>query len=139
MRLLGKIAATGDRDAMEIALKHLRVKDLRGQEHFKPNGDPKALTEEAIHLLANVAGRGNVEAWSVLIRRCIDDSVLAVRVAAVQGLKKIADGNILVDGGARATVQVLVLALHDSSEAVREAALGTLKALASCEGGIYYG
>jgi hypothetical protein len=44
--------------------------------------------------------------WPLLVRRVVDDSVLDVRIAAVDALAAVADGDLLADGGARETVQV---------------------------------
>ena len=135
---------------MQLALQHLRKKDLRGEPLFKPYGDPMALTEEAIHVLANVAPRGSQEVWSLLLRRVVDDSVLAVRIAAVEALASIADPDIIADGGARGTVQAMALAMldeqHPDSYRLHEAGNAAFSALmhpadreGADAGGVYWG
>jgi hypothetical protein len=61
-----------------------------------------------------------------------------VRVAAVEALAEIADGDMLADGGARGTAQALALALQDDThlDSVRlhAAAHATLIALMHPEG-----
>ena len=48
------------------------------------------------------------QVWALLLRRVVDDSVLAVRIAAVEALAAIADPDMMADGGARCTVCVCV-------------------------------
>ena len=97
-----------------------------------------ALTREAIHLLANVAPKGHVEVEALLLRRLVDDSVLAVRIAAVEALARIADADQIADGGARGTVQAIALAMlddqHLDSYRLHAASIAALKALLLSKG-----
>ena len=150
MALLAAMAPLGEERVMELALQHLRKKDLRGEPLFKPYGDPMALTQEAIRVLANVAPRGSQEAWSLLLRRVVDDSVLAVRIAAVEALASIADPDMIADGGARGTVQAIALAMldeqHLDSYRLHKAGDATFRSLmhpadrqGAVAGGVYWG
>ncbi|EKX50354.1 hypothetical protein GUITHDRAFT_135494 [Guillardia theta CCMP2712] len=51
---------------------------------------------------------GSQTAWKLLLCRVLDDAVLDVRLEAVRALTKIADGDMLADGGARETVVLAV-------------------------------
>jgi len=147
MALLALLAAPEDERVMDLALQHLRKKDLRGEPLFKPLGDPMALTKEAIQVLAKVAPRGSQEVWSLLLSRVVDDSVIGVRIAGVEALASIADGHMLADGGARATVQAIALAMlddkHLDSHRLHRAGEATFKALMRADGtaagGVYWG
>lgn len=134
--LLAYVAPFHDERVMSLALEELRKKDLRGEPLFKPYGDPLALTKESIQVIAEIAPRGSLEAWQLLLRRVVDDSVVAVRIAAVEALASIADPDMLADGGARATVQALAIAMldHDivasaDTLRLRNASVSTFKAL----------
>ena len=133
--LLSHFASLQDERVMTLALQELRKQDLRGEPLFKPYGDPMALTKEAIEIVGKIAPRGSREAWELLVRRVVDDSVLAVRIAAVEALASIADADMLADGGARSTVQALVITMLEEDAEVsagrglRNACETTLKAL----------
>jgi hypothetical protein len=133
--LLSHVAPLQDERVMTLALQELRKQDLRGEPLFKPYGDPMALTKEAIEIVGKIAPRGSREAWELLVRRVVDDSVLAVRIAAVEALASIADADMLADGGARSTVQALVITMLEEDAEVaagrglRNACETTLKAL----------
>jgi hypothetical protein len=136
--LLAEVAPFEDERVMSLALGELRKKDLRGEPLFKPYGDPLALTKEAIHVLASIAPRGSQEVWSLIIRRIVDDSVVGVRLAAVEALGAIADGDMMADGGGRATVQALAIIMLDEedidSDRLRKASVSAFKALMYPEG-----
>jgi HEAT repeat protein len=138
-RLLARKAAPRDPRAYALALLHLRKRDLPGEPLFKPNGDPQALTEPAIATISSVAARGDSEVWHLLLRRAAEASAGGVRVAAVRALARIADGDQIVDGGARGTVHLLANSLADEFPGVREAAIASLAELGQAQGGIYYG
>ena len=84
MALLAVLSGEADARVLDLALTHLRKQDLRGQPLFKPYGCPMALTTEAIRVAAAVAPRGQPEVWALLLRRVVDDSVLAVRLPSTQ-------------------------------------------------------
>uniref|UniRef100_A0A7S4PP45 Uncharacterized protein n=1 Tax=Guillardia theta TaxID=55529 RepID=A0A7S4PP45_GUITH len=142
LRCLATKAIKSDQTAIEIAFDILRKKDLRGEEYFKPHGDPQALTREAIELVAKICPRGSQTAWKLLLCRVLDDAVLDVRLEAVRALTKIADGDMLADGGARETIHALIVAFleeeGEGSMRVKQEVLNTLKALLESSGGIYW-
>ena len=77
--------------------------------------------------------------WHLLLRRAAEASAGGVRVAAVRALARLADGDQIVDGGARGTVHLLANSLADEFPGVREAAIASLAELGQAQGGIYYG
>ena len=144
MALLASVALPGDERVMELALQQLRKKDLRGEPLFKPGDDPIRLTKEAIQVLVNIAPRGSQEAWSLLLRRVVDDNMLGVRIAAIEALASIADPDMLADGGARGTVQAFALAMldeqHPDSQRLNKAGHAAFRALMHPgAGGVYWG
>ena len=148
MALLASVALPGDERVMELALQQLRKKDLRGEPLFKPGDDPTRLTKEAIQVLANIAPRGSQEAWSLLLRRVVDDNMLGVRIAAIEALASIADPDMLADGGARGTVQAFALAMldeqHPDSHRLHKAGHAAFRSLmhptkGADVGGVYWG
>lgn len=148
LALLASVAPPGDVRVMELALQHLRKKNLRGEPMFKPGDDPTRLTKEAIQVLASIAPRGSQEVWSLLLRRVVDDNMLGVRIAAIEALASIADPDMLADGGARGTVQAFAVAMldeqHPDSHRLHKAGHAAFRALihpgtGADVGGVYWG